>query len=96
MVSTTTLLIGFGACVLTLVAVIVLLCVLWWQERTRLISTIERLLTLYKSRTVGEYAAARTELDTRPADRQREIELENELAMAAQAAQEEYTSLRPE
>jgi hypothetical protein len=83
------LLVGYGATVLTLIGVMVLLGIMWWKERTRMSETVERLLTLYQSRTVGEYAAARKELDTTPRDRLRELQTENDLAQAAAALEKE-------
>jgi hypothetical protein len=71
-----------GVCAIVALGVLVVVLLRSQREHNRQIQTLHALL---KAKTLTEYAAAKQQLETSPRDRQREMQIENDLAKHAES-----------
>lgn len=92
--SDTLALISMGIAIACLLTALVYVLVLHWSFMSQTRKHEQALIAIIKARTLSEYASAKQQLETSPQDRQREIELENDLAREARRLSE-YEGPRP-
>jgi len=80
MVSTTLALAGMGLAAVALGVMAIALL----RAQAQADKHQQSLLALHKAKTLTEYAAAKSQLETTPRDRQKEMQLENDLAREAE------------